>query len=141
MPYPQRLKKKEHDQQFAKSLERFKTLHINMLLVECLAQMPKYAKFLKELISNKKKLQEFETVTLTKKCSAIILNKLLLKRKQPGSLTISCSVGNLSFQKSLCDSSASINLMPLFIYRKLGLGEARPINIHLQLADRTVKEP
>ena len=130
-PYPQRLKKTEHDQQFAKFLERFKTLHINMPLVECLAQMPKYAKFLKELISNKKKLQEFETVTLTKECSAIISNKLSLKRKHPGSLTIPCSVGNLSFQKSLCDSGASINLMPLSIYRKLGLGEARPTNVRL----------
>ena len=56
VPYLQRLKKKEHDQQFRKFLERFKTLHINMPLVECLAQMLKYAKFLKELISNKKKL-------------------------------------------------------------------------------------
>ena len=81
VPYPQRLKKKEHDQQFAKFLERFKTLHINMPLVECLAQMPKYAKFLKELISNKKKLHEFEIVTLTKECSAIISNKLPLKNK------------------------------------------------------------
>ena len=112
-----------------------------MPLVECLAQMPKYAKFLKELISNKKKLQEFETVTLTKECSAIISNKLPLKRKHPRSLTIPYSVGNLSFQKSLCDSGASINLMPLSIYRKLGLGEAKPTNIRLQLADRTVKEP
>ena len=55
-PYSERLKKQEHDQQFAKFLERFKILHINMPLVECLSQMPKYAKFLKELIFNKKKL-------------------------------------------------------------------------------------
>ena len=81
VPYPQRLKKKEHDQLFAKFLERFKTLHINMPFVECLAQMPKYEKFLNEIISNKKKLQEFETVTLTKECNAIISNKLPLKRK------------------------------------------------------------
>ena len=120
--------------------ERFKTLHINMPLAECLAQMPKYAKFLKELITNKKKLQEFETVTLTKECSAIISNKLPLKMKQLRSLTIPCSIGNLSFQKSLCDSGAFINLMPLSIYKKLGLGEARLTNIHLQLADRTVNE-
>ena len=81
VPYPQRLKKKEHDQQFVKFFKRFKTLYINMPLVECLAQMPKYAKFLKDLISNKKKLQEFETVTLTKECNAIISNKLPLKMK------------------------------------------------------------
>ena len=111
-----------------------------MPLVEFLSQMPKYTKLLKELISNKKKLQEFEMVTLTKECSAIISNKLTLKRKHPGSLTIPCSVGNLKFQKALCDSEASINLMPLSIYKKLGLGEAKPTNIRLQLADRTVKE-
>ena len=100
--------------------------------------MPNYAKFLKELISNKKKLQEFKIVTLTNEYGAIISNKLPLKMKQPGSLTIPCSFGNLSFQKFLCDS---INHMPLLIYRKLGLEEAKPINIHLQLEDRTVKEP
>ena len=103
--------------------------------------MPKYAKFLKELISNKKKRQEFETVTLTKECSAIITNKLPLKRKHPMSLTIPYSVRNLKFQKALCDFGASINLMPLSIYRKLGLEEAKPINIRLQLANRTIKEP
>ena len=111
-----------------------------MPIVECLAQMPKYAKFLKELISNKKKLEECEAVTLTKECSAVISNKLFLKEKQPGSLTITCSVGNLSFQKSLYDLDPSINLMPLSIYRKLGLEEVRPTNICLQLADKTVKE-
>ena len=110
-----------------------------MPLVECLSQMPKYAKFLKELISNKKKLQEFETVTLTKEYSAIISNKLSLKMKHPESLTIPCYVENLKFQKALCDSRASINLMPLSIYRKLGLREAKPTNIRLQLADRTVR--
>ena len=78
-------------------MEIFKKLHINIPLVEAIAQMPKYAKFLKELISSKKKLQEFETITLSKECSAIISNKLPLKRKHPGSLTIPCSVGNLEF--------------------------------------------
>ena len=80
-------------------------------------------------------------MTLTKECSAIISNKFSLKRKNPRSFTIPCSIGNLKFQKALCDSRASINLMPLSIYRKLGLGEAKPTNIRLQLADRTVKEP
>ena len=75
----------------------FKKLHINIPLVEEITQMLKYAKFLKELISSKKKLQEFETITLNKECSAIISSKLSLKRKHPGSLTIPYSVGNLNF--------------------------------------------
>ena len=103
--------------------------------------MPRYAKFLKELILSKKKLQEFETITLSKEYSAIISNKLPLKRKHPGSLTIPCSIGNLEFQKALCDLGASINLMPLFVYKKLGQEEAKAINIYLQLADITIKKP
>ena len=75
----------------------FKKLHINIPLVEVIAQMPKYAKFLKESISSKKKLQEFETITFNKKCSAIISSKLPLKRRHPGSLTMPYSVGNLNF--------------------------------------------
>ena len=119
----------------------FRKLHINIPLVEAIAQMPKYAKFLKELISSKKKLQEFETITLNKECSAIISSKLPMKRRHPGSLTIPCAVGNLNFQKALCDSGASINLMPLSVYRRLGLGEVKATNICLQLADRTIKKP
>ena len=88
-----------------------------------ICKIPKGADF------QQKKLQEFETVTLTKDCSAFIFNKLPLKRKHPRNLTILYSVGNLKFQKVLCDSGALINLMPLSIYRKLGLGEAKPINI------------
>ena len=65
--------------------------------MEAIAQMPKYAKFLKDLISNKKKLDELETVTLTKECSALISNKLPHKLRHPGSLTILCEIGNIQF--------------------------------------------
>ena len=119
----------------------FKKLHINIPLVEAITQMSKYIKFLKELISSKKRLQEFETITLNKECSAIISSKLPLKSKHPGSLTIPCYVGNLNFQKALCDSGASINLIPLSVYRRLVLGEARATNICLHLTDRTIKKP
>ena len=81
----------------------FRKLHINIPLVEAIAQMRKYAIFLKELISSKKKLKEFKTIILSKECSAIILNKLPLKKKHPRSLSIPYSVGNLNFQKALCD--------------------------------------
>lgn len=54
----------------------FKTLYINVLFVEALAQMARYAKFLKELLTNKRKLEEVSTVTLSEECSAIIFNKL-----------------------------------------------------------------
>ena len=74
-----------------------KKIQVNIPFVEAIAQMSKYAKFLKDLISNKKKLEEMETVTLTKECSALISDKLPHKRRHPGSLTIPCEIGNMQF--------------------------------------------
>ncbi len=63
------------------------------------------------------------------------------KLKDPGSFTIPCMIGNSLFEKALCDLGASINLMPLSVYKKLGLGEAKPTTVSLQLADRSIKYP
>ena len=53
--------------------------------------------------------------------------------------TIPCTVGSLHFAKALCDMGASINLMPLSIYKKLGLGDPKPTAMRLLMIDRTVK--
>ncbi|XP_027338142.1 uncharacterized protein LOC113852086 [Abrus precatorius] len=103
--------------------------------------MPKYAKFLKEMLSNKKKLEEFEIVRLNEECPAILLRKLPPKLKDPGSFTISCIIGNCYFDKALCDLGVSINLMPFSVFRRLGMQEPRPTSISLQLADRSITYP
>ena len=59
----------------------------------------------------------------------------------PGSFTIPCTIGNAIFERALCDLGASINLMLLSIFKRLGLGEARPTTVTLQLADRSLKHP
>ena len=61
--------------------------------------------------------------------------------KDPGSFTTPCSIGKYEFKKSLCDSGASINLMPLSVVRRLSLGELTPIAITLQMADRSMAQP
>ena len=80
-------------------------------------------------------------VNLTEECSAILQWKLPQKLKDPGSFTIPCTIGNAIFERALCDLGASINLMPLSIFKRLGLGEARPTTVTLQLADRSLKHP
>lgn len=72
IPYPARLKQDKEDAQFKKFLNVFKQLHINIPFVEALSQMPKYAKFMKDLLTNKRKLEELETVALSGNCSAVI---------------------------------------------------------------------
>ena len=93
--------------------------------------MPLYAKFLKEILSKKRKIVEEGIVNLTATCSAIIKQKLPAKMKDPGSFTIPYSKGKYVFKKALCDSGASINLMPLSVVQRLNLGELTPTTITL----------
>ncbi|KAJ9548063.1 LOW QUALITY PROTEIN: hypothetical protein OSB04_020606 [Centaurea solstitialis] len=141
LPFPGRLKNKNMDKQFKKFLDIFKQLHINIPLVEALEQMPNYVKFLKDILSKKRKLNEFETVALTQECSAILTCKIPPKLKDPGSFTIPCSIGGQEVGLALCDLGASINLMPLSVFNKLGIGEVRPTTVTLQLADRSIAYP
>ncbi|KAL5574885.1 hypothetical protein UlMin_016584 [Ulmus minor] len=92
IPYPQRLNKKKLDNQFDKFLEIFKKLHINIPFAEMLEQMPKYAKFMKEILSKKRKLGDYETVMLNEECSAFLQRKLPQKLKDLGSFTIPCTI-------------------------------------------------
>ena len=97
--------------------------------------MSGYVKFMKDILSKKRKLGDYETMALSEECSAILPKKLSPKLKDPSSFTIPCAIGNLVFEKSLCDIGASINLIPWSIFKKLKLGEARPTTVTLQLAD------
>ena len=116
-------------------MDVFKKLQINISFVDALEKMPCYVKFMKDILSKKQKLEDYETITLTKECNAILQKKLPQKLKDPGSFTIPCTIGNAIFKKALCDLEASINLMHLSIFRRLGLGETKPTTITLQLAD------
>ena len=73
--------------------------------------------------------------------NAILQRKLPQKLKYPGSFTIPCTIGNTIFERALCDLGGSINLMPLSIFKRLRLGEARLTTVTLQLADRSLKHP
>ena len=103
--------------------------------------MPNYAKFLKEILSKKKKIAEEGIVNLTATCSAVIQRSLPAKMKEPGSFMIPYSIGKYEFKKALCDSGASINLMPLSVVQRLSLGELIPTAITLQMADRSMTRP
>jgi len=91
--------------------------------------MPSYAKFLKEILSNKRKLEAHETVALTEECSVTIEKKLSAKLMDPGSFSIPCVIGNESIHRVVCDLGSSASLMPFSLYRKLDLGEMRPTTI------------
>ncbi|KAL0406554.1 UNVERIFIED_CONTAM: hypothetical protein Slati_3969300 [Sesamum latifolium] len=83
IPYPKRILKENLDNQFGNFLEIFKKIHINIPLIDALSQMSNSAKFLKEVLSNKNKWEEGETMTLNEECSIILQNKLPPKLNDP----------------------------------------------------------
>ncbi|GKE47674.1 DNA-directed DNA polymerase, partial [Tanacetum coccineum] len=141
IPFPRRLRKEKEEAQQWKFLENLKQLHINFSFIEALAQMPKYTKYLKSLLTNKARLEEACTVTMNERCSAVLLNKLPSKEKDTWSFTIPCNIGHLHINNALADLGGSISLMPYTMYEKLGLGEPKPTRMSLELADRSIQYP
>jgi len=126
VPYPHAPSKREAERQFIRFTEILKNLQINIPFTEALQQMPTYARFLKEMLTKKRKIPEDERVELEAGCSAIIQKSIPQKSRDPGSFTLPISVGNLYIGKALLDLGASINLILLSMLRKIGEIDVRP---------------
>jgi len=126
------------NEQFANFANVIKQLHITIPFTDALTQMPTYAKFLKDILSNKRSLEGHETVKLTEQCSAILKSELPPKLDDPGKFSIPCTIGKAKIKKALCDLGASVSLMPRTIYDRIGVGELKPTRMTLQLADSSV---
>ncbi|GJY81915.1 reverse transcriptase domain-containing protein [Tanacetum coccineum] len=122
IPYPSRMnqekQKEKDDVQIHKFWQMFKQLHINITLADALIIFPKYQKMLKSLLSNKEKLIELENTPVSENCSAVILKKLPEKLGDPGKFLIPCGFNELKC-KALADLGASINLMPLSVWKEI----------------------
>jgi hypothetical protein len=113
-------------------------LNVNILFTDVVTQMPTYAKFLKDSLFNRRKLDE-EIVTLTENVSAIVMNRLPPKLQDPDSFIIPCAIGSTKFNRTLCDLGASVSLMSKSMFDRIGVGELVSTRIYLQLVDRSVK--
>ena len=140
-PFPQALRGKKKIPNQAEIWEVLRQVKVSIPLLDMIKQVPTYAKFLKDLCTVKKGLGIEKKAFLTEQVSAIIQSKTLVKYKDPGSPTISVNIGGTCIDKALLDLGASVNLLPCSVYKQLGLGELKPTNITLSLADRSVKIP
>jgi len=103
--------------------------------------MPLYSKFLKDMLTRKHKYIHQENIIVEGNCSAVIQKILPPKHKDPGNVTIPCSIREVIVGKALIDLGASINLMPLPMCRRLGEFEMMPTRMTLQLVDRSITKP
>ncbi|XP_074266283.1 uncharacterized protein LOC141588756 [Silene latifolia] len=141
VPFPQRLARPRIEKKYEKFVEILKGMNVTIPFLDMITKIPSYDKFLKELVTLKKKNGEVQTINLSKECSAILThtNKLPNKLEDPGSFSIPCSIQGVAIKRALCDLGASVSLMPLSIFKRLDLGDLKPTRVSLQLADRSVK--
>ncbi|XP_048631636.1 uncharacterized protein LOC125606817 [Brassica napus] len=141
LPFPGRFKKQLLEKYKALFDKQMSEVQLTMPIIDAFMLVPQYSKFLKDAVEQKKKEME-GMVILTHECSAII-QRMTVPRKleDPGSFTLPCAIGPLTFEKCLCDLGASVSLMPLSIAKKLGFTQYKKCKISLVLADRSVKLP
>ncbi|GJY01236.1 reverse transcriptase domain-containing protein [Tanacetum coccineum] len=141
IPYPQCLRKEKIEAQYGKFLDVIRTIRINIPLIDVLAGMPNYGKFLQELVNNKHKIEQISTAFLSDESFVILQNKVPPKLKDPGCFLIPCNFNKAFSCNALSNLGASINLMPYFLYAKLSLKILKPTKIRVRLADRSFQYP
>ncbi|CAM8949919.1 unnamed protein product [Rhodiola kirilowii] len=119
----------------------FSKVEINIPLLEAIKQIPRYAKFLKELCTNRRRGPRMDQELMSRNVSAVIQRKVPPKCGDPGTYTIPCTIGNIRIENCMLDLGASINVLPYSIYSCLRLGPLEPAGLTIQLADRLLKQP
>ncbi|GKE78956.1 hypothetical protein Tco_1545076, partial [Tanacetum coccineum] len=144
IPYPSRRnderRREKSNDQIEKFYEIFKDLSFEISLTDALILMPKFASNLKDLIGNKEKLSEMARTPLNEHCLAVILNNLPKKLGDPGTFLIPYDFPGMDECLALAGLGASINLMPLSVWKKLSLSELTPTCMTFELADRSISQ-
>nr|GEW45504.1 reverse transcriptase domain-containing protein [Tanacetum cinerariifolium] len=136
----QKLREKATNQ-MEKFFQIFQDLYFDISFADALLLIPKLASTIKILLANKDKLFELAKIPLNENCSAMLLKKLPEKLGDPGKFLIPCEFLGMDVCHALADLGASINLMPLSIWKNLSLPELTPMQMTLELADRSITRP
>ena len=137
LPFPSRFSKSKKEKNKKEILETFRKVQVNIPLLDVIKQVLKYAKFLKELCTNKRKLKGDEKIRVGENVFVVFQQKLPQKCKDLGTFTIPYTFGKTRFEKAILDLGASINVMPYSIYSSLNLDPLEKTGVVIQLADRS----
>ncbi|CAN6573166.1 unnamed protein product [Malus baccata var. baccata] len=140
-PCPRRFMQSKKDESDKDILDTFRKVQVNIPLLDAIKQVPKYAKFLNELCTTRKRASTKEVVRVIENVSAMLQRKLPAKCKDSGSFTIPCVIGNTHFESAMLNLGASINVMPYSIYASMKLGELKNDGVIIQPADRSNAYP
>ncbi|XP_050876011.1 uncharacterized protein LOC127079671 [Lathyrus oleraceus] len=137
IPYPQKLKQTKQDAQYKKFVKVIEKLHAEIPFTEVITQIPSYAKFLKDTLTNKRKVDDSKPL----ECNSIVENKLAKKEKDPEFFSIPYILEIHVIDNTLLDLGASVSLISLDVCNRLNQGDIQPTRMSFQLADCSVKYP
>ncbi|GKB52714.1 reverse transcriptase domain-containing protein [Tanacetum coccineum] len=125
----------------SKTMEIFRNLHFELSFADALLHMPKFAPMFRKLLNDKDKIIELKKTPVNENCSAVILKKFPKKLGDPDRFLIPCDFPDMNECLALANLGASINLMPLSIWKELSLPALTKTRMILELADRTISTP
>ncbi|XP_042454781.1 uncharacterized protein LOC122038882 [Zingiber officinale] len=131
----------QRDEEFHQFLKKVKEICDEVPLLDVLHQMPKFTKFLKGILSNRRQKGDFETVALTENCIALLMANPPPKLQDPRSFSIPCKIGSELIPRAFCYLGASVSLLPYSLYNKLGFQNIKLTTMALQLADHSCRYP
>jgi len=145
LPFPPReIPNKKMEEVEKEILETFRKVEVNIPLLDVIKQILRYAKFLKELCTPKRKLKGNKRISMGRNVSALIRKSnphIPEKCKDPGTFYIPCIIGNNKFENAMQDLGASVSVMPLSIFNSLSLGPLQSTDVVIHLANRSVAYP
>ncbi|XP_052621604.1 uncharacterized protein LOC128127214 [Lactuca sativa] len=140
-PFPKRLKSTKKEREENEIMQMFKRVQINIPLIEVIKQVPRYARFLKDLCVSKNKLKGNQVVTVGEHVSAVLQKRMPPKCKDPGVFTVPCKLGNLYVPQAMLDLGASVNFLPYSLFKSISVGTLSKAGVIIQLADRSLVHP
>jgi hypothetical protein len=138
MPFPDKKHKSKEEEHYNKFCEWMKSLFLQIPLTEAI-KIPHYSKYMKDIVSNKRKIPSEEISTLLANYS--FNGKVPEKLGDPGIPTIPCSIKNNYGRTALCDLGAGVSIMPFSLYKRLDLEKLISTDISLQMADKSTTIP
>ena len=137
MPFPSRFSKSKKEEKEKEILDTFRKVQVNIPLLDAIKQVSRYAKFLRELCTNKCKLRGDKKVRVGENVSVVLQQKLPQKCKDPVTFTILCTISKTQFKKAMLDVWESISMMVYSIYVSLNLRPLEETRVIIQLADQS----
>jgi hypothetical protein len=138
MPFPEKKHKSKEEEHFNRFCEWMKPMYLQIPLTDAI-KLPPYSKYMKDIVSNKRKIPTEEISTMLANYS--FNGKVPKKLGDPGIPTIPCSIKNSYVKTALCDLGAGVSVMPFSLYKRLDLDKLIPTDISLQMADKSTTVP